>query len=31
VTLEYTVPDDADLAQAAAFATQAWNAPTEAR
>ncbi|AQA03350.1 hypothetical protein BVC93_14050 [Mycobacterium sp. MS1601] len=31
VTLEYTVPDDRDLAQAAAFATQVWNAPTEAR
>jgi sugar phosphate isomerase/epimerase len=29
VTLEYTVPDDADLRQAAAFAMQAWNAPPE--
>jgi sugar phosphate isomerase/epimerase len=29
VTLEYTVPDDDDLRQAAAFAMQAWNAPRE--
>lgn len=29
VTLEYVVPDDDDLTQAARFATQAWNPPDE--